>query len=267
MPYPASLKKLVVIWFAGARVGSARSRPSGGHNACAWSLDTASEALRCAAAASALTHIGEPTKEFRCTRRRQASMPAADVDAENAAVLTVLREADAFYREQQRLGRTVRRGFLDLAKARQQHGAGSISALNLRKDLEAQQSVVPVEDFEKCSIQDLSAATPFRLRRGPPGEAREPSLPEPSERRLRQRNNGDSPSESVSRADEGTTGEQDTMLLFAGMPPPALRKAKREFVNALNQAVRLANSARRLDRALKVLELAESSGQDPSPAF
>ena len=52
-------------------------------------------------------------------------MPAADVDTENAAVLTVLREADAFYREQQRLGRTVRRGFLDLAKARQQHGAGS----------------------------------------------------------------------------------------------------------------------------------------------
>ena len=39
-------------------------------------------------------------------------MPAADVDTENAAVLTVLREADAFYREQQRLGRTVRRGFL-----------------------------------------------------------------------------------------------------------------------------------------------------------
>ena len=28
------------------------------------------------------------------------------------------------------------------------------------------------------------------------------------------------------------------MLLFAGMPPPALRKAKREFVNALNQAAR-----------------------------
>ena len=193
-------------------------------------------------------------------------MPAADVDTENAAVLTVLREADAFYREQQRLGRTVRRGFLDLAKARQQHGAGSISALNLRKDLEAQQSVVPVEDFDKCSVQDLSAATPFRLRRGPPGEAREPALPEPSERRLRQRNNGDSPSESVSSADEGTTGEQDTMLLFAGMPPPALRKAKREFVNALNQAVRLANSARRLDRALKVLESAESSGQDPSLA-
>ena len=193
-------------------------------------------------------------------------MPATtDVETENAAVLTVLREADAFYREQQRLGRTVRRGFLDLAKARQQHGAGSISALNLRKDLEAQQSVVPVEDFEKCSVQDLSAATPFRLRRGPPGEAREPALPEPSERRLRQRNNGDSPSESVSSADEGT-GEQDTMLLFAGMPPPALRKAKREFVNALNQAVRLANSARRLDRALKVLESAESSGQDPSLA-
>ena len=53
------------------------------------------------------------------------------------------------------------------------------------------------------------------------------------------------------------------MLLFAGMPPPALRKAKREFVNALNQAVRLANSARRLDRALKVLELADTAGQDP----
>ena len=202
----------------------------------------------------------------RRAKKQKQSMPAADVDAENAAVLTVLREADAFYREQQRLGRTVRRGFLDLAKARQQHGAGSISALNLRKDLEAQQSVVPVEDFDKCSIQDLSAATPFRLRRGPPGEAREPSLPEPSERRLRQRNNGDSPSESVSSADEGTTGEQDTMLLFAGMPPPALRKAKREFVNALNQAVRLANSARRLDRALKVLELSEAAAPEAAPA-
>ena len=56
------------------------------------------------------------------------------------------------------------------------------------------------------------------------------------------------------------------MLLFAGMPPPALRKAKREFVNALNQAVRLANSARRLDRALKVLESAETAAPEAAPA-
>ena len=88
-------------------------------------------------------------------------MPAADVDAENAAVLTVLREADAFYREQQRLGRTVRRGFLDLAKARQQHGAGSISALNLRKDLEAQQSVVPVEEICPAVLASMLLALPL----------------------------------------------------------------------------------------------------------
>lgn len=186
-------------------------------------------------------------------RRGGRTMPAADVETENAAVLCVLREADAFYREQQRLGRTVRRGFLDLAKARQQHGAG-ISALNLRKDLEAQQSVVPVEDFEKCSIQDLSAASAFRLRKGAPGLSSVPAVPL-TERRLRQRTAGDSPSDSITGSeDERPPGEQDPMLLFAGMPPAALRKAKREFLNALTQAVRLANSARRLDRALQVLE-------------
>lgn len=180
-------------------------------------------------------------------------MPAADVETENAAVLCVLREADAFYREQQRLGRTVRRGFLDLAKARQQHGVG-ISALNLRKDLEAQQSVVPVEDFAKCSVQDLSAASAFRLRKGAPGLSAAPAVPV-AERRLRQRTAGDSPSDSITGSeDERPPGEQDPMLLFAGMPPAALRKAKREFLNALTQAVRLANSARRLDRALQVLE-------------
>ena len=70
-------------------------------------------------------------------------MPAADVDTENAAVLTVLREADAFYREQQRLGRTVRRGFLTPRRRGSSTGPGASPALNLRKDLEAQQSVVP----------------------------------------------------------------------------------------------------------------------------
>jgi len=38
------------------------------------------------------------------------------------------------------------------------------------------------------------------------------------------------------------------------MPPAALRKAKREFVDGLHHALKLANAARRLERALEMIE-------------
>ena len=47
------------------------------------------------------------------------------------ALVLALSQADVYYQEQQRLARIIRRGFLDLAKARLSAGASSpISALD-----------------------------------------------------------------------------------------------------------------------------------------
>ena len=56
---------------------------------------------------------------------------------------------------------------------------------------------------------------------------------------------------------------KDTVLLFAGMPPPALRKAKKEFVAALQHALKLANAARRIQRAVDIVE--HPDGRPPPP--
>ena len=73
------------------------------------------------------------------------------LEQENAAILCVLTEADEYYKEQQRLGKTIRKGFLDLAKARQAVGpSSSISALNVREELSAQFSV----DADDAFVRD-----------------------------------------------------------------------------------------------------------------
>jgi len=72
------------------------------------------------------------------------------LEQENAAILCVLTEADEYYKEQQRLGKTIRKGFLDLAKARQAVGpSSSISALNVREELSAQFSVDADDAFDE----------------------------------------------------------------------------------------------------------------------
>ena len=58
-----------------------------------------------------------------------ASEAPSALDVENKAILVALNEADQYYQEQQRFGKTIRKGFLDLAKARQAVGPSNAISL------------------------------------------------------------------------------------------------------------------------------------------
>ena len=175
------------------------------------------------------------------------------LEQENAAILCVLTEADEYYKEQQRLGKTIRKGFLDLAKARQAVGpSSSISALNVREELSAQFSVDADDAFDACAVDQLAASAAFRARKGGLDESRRV----PSSESLRRR--GDAAAAATADAttceEDAPPPPRDTVLLFAGMPPPALRKAKKEFVTALQHAIKLANAGRRIRKALDAID-------------
>ena len=83
-----------------------------------------------------------------------------DVDTENRAVIVVLNQADEFYREQQLLAKALRKGFLDLAKARTAVGPSCrISALDCREELQAQYAV-DSDRVDKLDIKSLEASIP-----------------------------------------------------------------------------------------------------------
>ena len=195
-----------------------------------------------------------------------ASEAPSALDVENKAILVALNEADQYYQEQQRFGKTIRKGFLDLAKARQAVGpSNAISALNVREELSTQFSVDEDDAFGGLDAFAIEAASAYRARKGGLGAGSRV----PSSESLRRR--GDVGA-TVERGDSGsmTTCEEDkpeapkdTVLLFAGMPPPALRKAKKEFVAALQHALKLANAARRIQRAVDIVE--HPDGRPPPP--
>ena len=112
-------------------------------------------------------------------------------------------------------------------------------------------SVDDNDSLEKAPMAELQAIDAYRARKGVIGRA-EPSS---SSEHLRRRGaENETATETMIADDEKPAVEQDTVLLFAGMPPPALRKAKKEFVQGLQHAVKLANATRRLQAALDHLE-------------
>ena len=167
----------------------------------------------------------------------------SSIEAENRAVLVVLNQADQFYREQQRLAKLMRKGFLDLAKARSTVG-GPISALDCREELQAQFTLAS-DDVGTVSIGNLEAADAWRKNVGV--GAANPEQQVSSADKLRRR--GMETQELLSVSNEEQVEQTDTVLLFTALAPPTLRKAKREFVNALSSAVKLANSIQRMQVA------------------
>lgn len=69
-----------------------------------------------------------------------AAMKGSEVELDDALLL-LLRCANGLYAEQQQGAKSLRRGFLDMAKARQSLGHGSVSALDCREDLRAKITV------------------------------------------------------------------------------------------------------------------------------
>ena len=63
------------------------------------------------------------------------------VGESDKAVMTLLRLVNELYAENQRGAKSMRKGFLDMAKARQSMGRGALSALDCREKMVAQMTV------------------------------------------------------------------------------------------------------------------------------
>lgn len=157
-----------------------------------------------------------------------------DVETENKAVLVVLNQADQFYREQQRLAKAMRKGFLDLAKARV---AARISALDCREEIHAQYTLAG-DDVASLNVNALEGADAWRKYAGVTHVVA-------TSESLRRR--GEEREVMTAETSDDPAKDADTVLLFTALAPPALRKAKREFVNALIHVIKLANAVQRIN--------------------
>mmetsp|Transcript_3404 Transcript_3404/g.11170 ORF Transcript_3404/g.11170 Transcript_3404/m.11170 type:complete len:188 (-) Transcript_3404:791-1354(-) len=170
-----------------------------------------------------------------------------DIETENQAVLVVLNQADEFYREQQKLAKALRKGFLDLAKARSAVGpSGRISALDCREELQAQYAV-DGDEIDGVEVKSLEASQPWRAHTDAAFGGARAGV---GGTNLRRRG-GDDDDNGADLVQDGDAQQDksDTVLLFAGLAPPALRKAKKEFVLALNHVLKIANASQRIQVA------------------
>lgn len=166
-----------------------------------------------------------------------------DVETENKAVLVVLNQADQFYREQQRLAKAMRKGFLDLAKAR---GVSTrISALDCREEIHAQ-FTLSGDDVASLNVNALEGADAWRKYAG--GNTHVIASSDSLRRR------GETSDVMTAESNDDPAKDADTVLLFTALAPPALRKAKREFVNALVHVIKLANAIQRINVVHSKLE-------------
>ena len=67
--------------------------------------------------------------------------PSEGNEEEDAVLLAMLENCNDLYGQQQRIAKAMRKGFLNMAKARQSMGPGSLSALDCRERFGAQISV------------------------------------------------------------------------------------------------------------------------------
>mmetsp|Transcript_22841 Transcript_22841/g.29598 ORF Transcript_22841/g.29598 Transcript_22841/m.29598 type:complete len:192 (-) Transcript_22841:31-606(-) len=183
-----------------------------------------------------------------------STVSKVDIETENRAVLVVLSQADEYYKEQQRLAKALRKGFLDLAKARM-NTQGRISALDCREEIWPEFTV----DFEhlNSNVDTYEASMPWR----PHVSDVSASIISSSDNSGLQRRSGGRPDDNFSNvilAEEvqfaGTEHDfnqknNDTILLFTGLAPPALRKAKKEFVQALSYVIKIANATQKINAA------------------
>jgi hypothetical protein len=128
-----------------------------------------------------------------------------------------LSQADEYYQGQQRLAKMIRRGFLDLAKARQSVGPSStISALDCREELVAQYMIEADPNFAGLDASQAGTADAWR-----PYEAK---VAMEKARSLRKRGSldDDRNEEQLGLTREDSDIDEapvDTVLLFAGFPP------------------------------------------------
>ena len=176
-------------------------------------------------------------------------------EAEDAALLSCLQACHDLYSRQQQFAHSTRKGFMNVAKARQSMGRSSVSVLDCREELVAQFRIAPCssggEDdpgaatwrrFDYASERSVRAVPTQVRRRGATASDGAPSA--------------DATLEEV--ADGPPAHQKDPILLFGGLVPPPLRKAKQDFSAALEQAILAANAVREILAAERAIAASES---------
>ncbi|KAG5177651.1 hypothetical protein JKP88DRAFT_226363 [Tribonema minus] len=171
------------------------------------------------------------------TSRRQCSL-------ETSLTLALLEAADELHNAKAELSLCLKQGFFNMTKARLAAGGGAHSAgitvLDTREEFHA---AVTVELLDKDP--DASPARELRALKLPAGHAFQRAgnddAPHSSggsvngSSSLRQRNHAGSDSSTIAEeAAAASAAGKDSMQLFGGLVPPALRKAKRNFSSALD---------------------------------
>mmetsp|Transcript_6998 Transcript_6998/g.15994 ORF Transcript_6998/g.15994 Transcript_6998/m.15994 type:complete len:241 (-) Transcript_6998:340-1062(-) len=199
----------------------------------------------------------------------QKGLAEVKLAAADEALLTVLRQAGELYEEQQLASKAMRKGFLDMAKARQSMGRGALSCLDVREDFKPQHMVEMNADAAGEAEGMTPRATPKQLEASALWHRhRKPAAKAAGKAKAVRRRGGQSDdqtdegqgtdSDSLESTDASPTTdanpESDPALLFGGLLPPALRRSKQDFAGAVGHYVAAANAAHRVLRSLAVLE-------------
>jgi hypothetical protein len=186
-------------------------------------------------------------------------------DADDALV-AMLRQVNELYQEQQLAAKSMRHGFLNMAKARQSMGPNSLSALDCREHMRAQFMLNKSAEVDYIeSVADLDTARLWEKRQ--PGAGKGSLAPV-----LRRRAGADGSDEgaaqlgtdSESSEHDNSDGERDPILLFGSMIPPALRRAKNDFAVALEHYISAANLAHKISQAERLMHEAQAKNPGTS---
>ena len=218
-------------------------------------------------------------------------------DESDKAVLALLRMVNELYAENQHGAKSMRRGFLTMAKARQSMGRGALSALDCREKMIAQMTVEKDEGADlPVTVDTLESSTLWHRHRGVSAT----QVPKSLRRRAGSSINGGggastndgttagnvgnadsiggySSSEDVGSGwtdsdhspDSSADEAKDSMLLFGGLVPPAMRQSKQDFTNALEHYVMAANVVHRIvlaEKQVRSIALPPLSSASPSVA-
>jgi len=207
-------------------------------------------------------------------------MTALDSDE---TLFTLLRATSDLYTEQQHAAKNMRKGFLNLAKARQSLGRGTVSALDCREEVLPQFTV-----DEASSAQELegaeslwhrhskvktktSSGAKILRRRGGGGTAEVDDTASEGSLESCGEESGPTTTADPTQGPNGTVTPQDRnpLILFGGLAPPALRKSQADFRSALEHYVTAAGLAHKIAVAQNRLataaqQKAESNSDEPA---
>mmetsp|Transcript_104506 Transcript_104506/g.301274 ORF Transcript_104506/g.301274 Transcript_104506/m.301274 type:complete len:218 (+) Transcript_104506:1187-1840(+) len=191
-------------------------------------------------------------------------MAELQLTGEDEALVALLEKVDGLYAEQQRIAKSMRKGFLNITKARQSMGRNALSALNCRELVDAQVRVDATHEEDAGMLWERHRESPGAVapqngavrRRGAGG------LSGPIDEDTASSHTPDEPA-----ADDAVQGaaQKNTLMLFGGLVPPPMRKAKADFALAVEHCIAAANIAQSIALAEREIRAKYPHMAPPQP--